>query len=50
LREFTAIGIVASGEVWRAEQGDFRPWRRNDFRIIAHEMGARAVLDAAALT
>lgn len=28
LREFTAIGVVAPGEEWQAEQGDFRPWRR----------------------
>ena len=91
LREFTAIGVVAPGEVWQAPPtmgaaGDFRPWRRkvdwdeaatatpitplldvleltrgirnwglqlqkghlaltaHDFRIIAHEMGADALL------
>jgi hypothetical protein len=28
LREFTAIGIVADGEAWQADQGGFQPWRR----------------------
>jgi hypothetical protein len=86
LREFTAIGVIAPGEIWQADQGEFRPWRRkadwdeaatsapitplldvleltrgirnwglqlqkghlelteHDFRIIAHEMGADALL------
>lgn len=33
LKSFTAIGIVAAGEPWQAEDGDFRPWRRKvDYR------------------
>lgn len=28
LRAFTAIGRVADDEVWQADEGDFRPWRR----------------------
>jgi hypothetical protein len=91
LRAFTAIGLVAPGEVWQgaaamSSESDFRPWRRkvdwheaaaeapitplldvleltrgirnwglqlqkghlplseHDFRIIAHEMGADALL------
>ncbi|PJJ65674.1 EVE domain-containing protein [Compostimonas suwonensis] len=28
LRAFTAIGRVEPGEIWQAEEGSFRPWRR----------------------
>ncbi|GAA1114842.1 MULTISPECIES: EVE domain-containing protein [Kitasatospora] len=28
LRAFTAIGTVADEEVWQADEGDFKPWRR----------------------
>lgn len=28
LREFTAIGTVDDGDIWQADDGDFRPWRR----------------------
>jgi hypothetical protein len=28
LKAFTALGRVADGEVWQADEGDFKPWRR----------------------
>ncbi|AEV87638.1 hypothetical protein ACWT_6626 [Actinoplanes sp. SE50] len=28
LRAFTALGVVADGEIWQADEGDFQPWRR----------------------
>ncbi|MDI6099466.1 EVE domain-containing protein [Actinoplanes sp. NEAU-A12] len=28
LQAFTAIGVVADGEIWQAHEGDFHPWRR----------------------
>lgn len=28
LRSFTAVGTVAEGEVWQADEGDFHPFRR----------------------
>src|SRR5664280_67128 len=28
LQAFTAIGRVADEEVWQADEGDFKPWRR----------------------
>ena len=28
LRAFAAVGRVAGEEVWQADEGDFRPWRR----------------------
>ncbi|NQX11891.1 EVE domain-containing protein [Microbacteriaceae bacterium VKM Ac-2855] len=38
LKSFTAIGIVAEGESWQAEDGDFRPWRRRiDYDSTAEE-------------
>jgi EVE domain len=39
LRAFTAIGRVADGEVWRADEGEFRPWRRRvDYAADAAEV------------
>lgn len=28
LQQFTAIGTVAAGEPWQADEGEFHPWRR----------------------
>ena len=28
LRQFTALGTVADEEIWQADEGDFRPYRR----------------------
>ncbi|MEV4707899.1 EVE domain-containing protein [Actinoplanes sp. NPDC049316] len=28
LQAFTALGVVADDEIWQADEGDFRPWRR----------------------
>ena len=28
LKEFTAIGVIADGEPWQADDGDFHPWWR----------------------
>ena len=28
LREFTALGTIADDEIWQADEGDFRPFRR----------------------
>ncbi|GMA95605.1 hypothetical protein GCM10025881_24290 [Pseudolysinimonas kribbensis] len=37
LQEFTAIGRVAPGEPWQAEDGEWRPWRRKvDYDGAAH--------------
>jgi hypothetical protein len=51
LREFTAIGRVAPGEAWQAEQGDFRPWRRKvDYDGSAHPAPIAPLLDVLDLT
>jgi len=38
-QEFTAIGRVADDELWQAEEGEFRPWRRR----VDYDLAARAV-------
>lgn len=51
LREFTAIGVVAPGEVWQAEQGEFRPWRRKvDWDESANSAPITPLLDVLELT
>jgi hypothetical protein len=51
LRAFTAIGTVAPGEVWQAEQGDFRPWRRKvDWDGSAEAAPITPLLDVLDLT
>ena len=29
LRQFTAIGVIQDGEIWQADEGTFRPFRRH---------------------
>jgi hypothetical protein len=36
LQAFTAIGQVVDAEIWQADEGDFRPWRRR----VAYVPGA----------
>jgi hypothetical protein len=36
VKAFTAVGRVADDEVWQADEGDFKPWRRR----IDYESGA----------
>jgi hypothetical protein len=59
LRQFTAIGRVAPGEPWQAEEpspgsgrpGDFRPWRRKvDYDGAAVGTPIAPLLDALDLT
>ena len=51
LREFTAIGRVAPGEAWQADQGEFRPWRRKvDYDGSAHPAPIGPLLDVLDLT
>ena len=37
LQAFTAIGQVADDEIWQAEEGDFKPWRRR----VTYDAGAK---------
>lgn len=36
LQAFTAIGEVADAEIWQADEGDFKPWRRRVAYAPAH--------------
>lgn len=51
LQQFTAIGRVADDEVWQADEGDFRPWRRRvDYRTEARPVPIGSVRDDLELT
>lgn len=39
LRQFTALGTVATGEAWQELEGEFHPWRR----AVDYDRGAQAV-------
>jgi EVE domain len=39
LKAFTALDRIADDEVWQADEGDFKPWRRR----VDYEEGAREV-------
>lgn len=28
LQQFTAVGVLSEGDIWQADEGDFRPFRR----------------------
>lgn len=51
LQAFTAIGRVEDEEIWEADEGDFRPWRRKiEYRKDAQDAPIRPLLDALHLT
>ncbi len=51
LKHFTAIGKVAPGEAYQAEDGEFRPWRRAVvYDTAAHEAEIAPLLDVLELT
>jgi EVE domain len=51
LKSFTALGRVADDEVWQADEGDFRPWRRRvDYEAEATEVPIATLSDALELT
>jgi len=51
LKQFTGIGIVADGEPWQEDEGDFRPWRRAvRFDSAAVAAPIAPLLDALELT
>jgi hypothetical protein len=44
LQEFTAIGRVADDELWQADEGEFRPWRRRvDYDTSSHSVPLETV-------
>jgi hypothetical protein len=51
LREFTAIGRIAAGDAWQADDGDRHPWRRRvEFDESAHPTPIAPLLEQLELT
>ena len=51
VRAFTAIGRLPDEEVWQADEGDFRPWRRRvEYLRDARRLPINAVRDQLNLT
>ncbi|MCU1557150.1 MAG: hypothetical protein JWN09_1145 [Microbacteriaceae bacterium] len=45
LQAFTAVGRIADDELWQADEGSFRPWRRRvDWDAAAHEVPIRPLI------
>jgi hypothetical protein len=51
VKAFTAVGRVADDEVWQADEGDFKPWRRRiDYESAANEVPIADLKDRLDLT
>ena len=51
LQAFTAIGEVAEDEIWQADEGTFKPWRRRvDYLADTVDVGIRGLDGELALT
>jgi hypothetical protein len=51
VQAFTAVGRVADDEVWQADEGDFKPWRRRiDYEPAAIEVPIADLKDQLDLT
>jgi hypothetical protein len=51
LREFTAIGRIAEGDAWQADEGERHPWRRRvEYDESAHPVPITPLLEVLELT
>lgn len=51
LKEFTAIGVIAEGEPWQEQEGDFAPWRRSvNYDLATRPTPIAPLLDVLELT
>jgi hypothetical protein len=51
LREFTAIGRIAEGDPWQADEGERHPWRRRvEYDESAHPVSITPLLEVLELT
>jgi hypothetical protein len=51
LREFTAIGRIADGDAWQADEGEWHPWRRRvEYDELAHPVPITPLLEVLELT
>lgn len=49
-KAFTAIGVVADDDIWQADEGDFKPWRRRITYMECSETPIRPMLDKLSFT
>lgn len=50
LQAFTAIGHITDDEIWQADEGEFRPWRRRVSYADSIEAPIRPLLDVLSFT
>ena len=50
LQAFTAIGVITDGEIWQADEGDFKPWRRRVAYHKAQDAPIRPLLEQLSFT
>lgn len=50
LQAFTAIGRIADDEIWQADEGSFKPWRRRVSYAKCAEVPIQPLLDDLSLT
>jgi hypothetical protein len=50
LQAFTAIGRIADDDIWQADEGDFKPWRRRVNYAKGTEAPIRPLLDVLSFT
>ena len=51
LKAFTAIGQISDDEIWQADEGDFKPWRRRvTYDATAHDAPLPALAGVLELT
>lgn len=51
LQAFTAAGYVVDDELWQADEGDFRPWRRRvAYSTHCHSASIRPLLNVLSVT
>ncbi len=50
LQAFTAIGNIADDDIWQADEGDFKPWRRNVLYAKSVDAPTRPLLQKLSLT
>jgi hypothetical protein len=50
LQAFTAIGHIADDNIWQADDGDFKPWRRNVVYAKSLDAPIRPLLEDLSIT
>lgn len=50
LQAFTAIGTITDDEIWQADEGSFKPWRKRVTYVAANDAPIRPLLDDLSFT